>query len=637
MASIYAKLNAEKEDAAQSEKYTELLYKLTNLNELTEVFYTEGEDGEYPKVDELSLKAIRNSYKAVIDVCDEISSGVGGKLSDNIKDITGELKNLLMQDYAALNAVKGDDQKSLGEIITEGRSLEFDAGDQKLGFDAGSLNKRIPLKIKGTGKEGYFTPTTNVDFEGRKKKIFDTASSKHPELKPLFDKMKMLDKKSLSELSSLNLSSLITRCKLRTDYKKPLKTPEEKKAGAEYVLKSILKDKVKDDAFVEDISKKQNFLKAWLEIQNDLKTAVNLDTTYVTSTNVPLNIAPDGNIDKRNSAMSSVADIQVLDILCGNVDRHPGNFMFQFEGEGKDLKLVGIKGIDNDMSLGLAGPGMDLGIKCLPAISNIGIISKEMADKMLLMTPDVLKANLRGYDLGNAEIDAAVERLNNLKEAIEAGKEHYKDKAKGELDEGFIREVDEKDFGEYSIKSLAKNGNYFENVKNVKTARNIERANEIRVISDSQKCVENEIAIFGEPINALDDNNGKTVEVKEREAGVDYNLEYDKAENHLAVEEMIGSKKKEPIENIVDINNKNQDAIPEKEQEIDQKKNDVIININEVDEVKIGAEKTVKTPRKNVKLKLGDYDVKEIDEYLQALRSTADQSRGTLRDSKYYN
>ncbi len=37
MSSIYEKLNAGKEDAGQSEKYTELIYKLTNLNELTEV------------------------------------------------------------------------------------------------------------------------------------------------------------------------------------------------------------------------------------------------------------------------------------------------------------------------------------------------------------------------------------------------------------------------------------------------------------------------------------------------------------------------------------------------------------------------------------------------------------------------
>ena len=692
MSSIYKKLNAGKEDAAQSEKYTELIYRLTNLNELTEEFYTKGEDGEYPKVDELSLKAIRSSYKSVIDICDEISSGIGGIVSDKIKDITGELKNLMLQDYAALNSVKADDNRTLGEIITEGRSLEFDAGNQKMGFVAGSLNKRIPLKIKGTDKEGYFTPTTNVDFEGRKKKIFDTASSKHPELKPLFDKMKMLDKNSLSELSKVDLSSLINRCKLRTDYKKPLETLEDAKAGAEFVLKDMIKKSGVDNALVEKMSKEQNFLRAWLEIQHDIETTVDLETTYVTSTNVPLNIAPDGNIDKRNSAMSEMADLfgcsdvianskpmiiysngkaisgtfmdkasgynaydystpnnpidsiytsgidnpkvikqladlQALDIICGNVDRHLGNFMFQFEGEGKDLKLVSIKGIDNDMSFGLASPGTNRGIKNLPAISDMRVISKDMADKILLMDPEVLKASLKGYDLGKSEIDAAVERLNLLKDAIEAGKNHYKDKPEGELEDGFIRVVDENNWGQYKLDKLAKNFNYFDNVKNVKTARNMQRPINFRTKKDENDNIETEKEIFGEPVSAVDDNNGLAIEVAPRKAGVDYNLGYDKDENHAEVEKVIGADKKEP------------DKVDEPEPKVSEN------TINEPEHEKTGnintkavnGAKKIKSQKRDTALKLGDYDVDQVYEYLQTLRASADDARGMFRDSKYYN
>ena len=42
-----------------------------------------------------------------------------------------------------------------------------------------------------------------------------------------------------------------------------------------------------------------------------------------------------------------LADMQVLDYLCGNVDRHGANLVYQLDDNGK---IIGIQGIDNDSS-----------------------------------------------------------------------------------------------------------------------------------------------------------------------------------------------------------------------------------------------------------------------------------------------
>ncbi len=45
--------------------------------------------------------------------------------------------------------------------------------------------------------------------------------------------------------------------------------------------------------------------------------------------------------------MSQITDIQVLDFICGNTDRHFGNLMYGFDKNGKLM----LQAFDNDTSL----------------------------------------------------------------------------------------------------------------------------------------------------------------------------------------------------------------------------------------------------------------------------------------------
>ena len=97
--------------------------------------------------------------------------------------------------------------------------------------------------------------------------------------------------------------------------------------------------------------------------------------------------------------------MQVLDLLCLNVDRHAGNLMYQVDEQGF---FKGVEGIDNDSSFGLR----DLTVT---EMDRMKVMSRSMFDKLQAMTPDMLKFALRGRGLSEAELNAAGKRLETLR------------------------------------------------------------------------------------------------------------------------------------------------------------------------------------------------------------------------------
>ena len=118
---------------------------------------------------------------------------------------------------------------------------------------------------------------------------------------------------------------------------------------------------------------------------------------------------PEGSrLDHRNNVIRSLADLQIIDYLCLNEDRHPGNLMYQVNQEGI---ITGIQGIDNDSSFGRRRCGQ-------VENSALKVISKTMADKVKKLSPEMLRFALRGRGLSDEEVTAAVDRLSDLKKLI---------------------------------------------------------------------------------------------------------------------------------------------------------------------------------------------------------------------------
>ena len=113
--------------------------------------------------------------------------------------------------------------------------------------------------------------------------------------------------------------------------------------------------------------------------------------------------------------IKAVADLQVLDYLCGNVDRHQNNMLYQFNDS---KKLCSIQGIDNDCALGNLRPEEGEHKKGLCSLNEMRAISESMARVVEQLTPEVLRFSLRGFTLSETELDAACFRLKALQKKI---------------------------------------------------------------------------------------------------------------------------------------------------------------------------------------------------------------------------
>jgi len=98
-------------------------------------------------------------------------------------------------------------------------------------------------------------------------------------------------------------------------------------------------------------------------------------------------------------------NLQFLDALCGQVDRNSKNLFV----DGRALSAI-----DNDLAFGqMAEIGRD---KC-PALPTV--VSAELRTKLLALTDEDLRATLSPL-LEKAEVDATVERLHVIQEALKA-------------------------------------------------------------------------------------------------------------------------------------------------------------------------------------------------------------------------
>ena len=122
-------------------------------------------------------------------------------------------------------------------------------------------------------------------------------------------------------------------------------------------------------------------------------------------------------------AMKQLSSIQVMDFLCGNVDRHPGNLFYQMDFSDKDyIKIAGVQGIDNDASFGTVEfKTGDLNL-FMSKLNDIKVIDDKLAENILKITPEQIEEKIRLAGLSKEELAAAQERLSALKESIQSGK-----------------------------------------------------------------------------------------------------------------------------------------------------------------------------------------------------------------------
>lgn len=115
------------------------------------------------------------------------------------------------------------------------------------------------------------------------------------------------------------------------------------------------------------------------------------------------------------SGLKALADLQVLDYICGNPDRHGYNLFYQLDDHGR---LTGVQAIDNDCCLGRLLPQSYESHALLIGPLHMKTVSYSMWEQLTAIREDSLKKALEGFELEPEEIAAASGRLSLLKQAL---------------------------------------------------------------------------------------------------------------------------------------------------------------------------------------------------------------------------
>ena len=131
---------------------------------------------------------------------------------------------------------------------------------------------------------------------------------------------------------------------------------------------------------------------------------------------------PDVLLNSTGSFQRDLCSLQVFDNICGQIDRHGGNFLVSKNEQGE---LSELQGIDNDGAFGLNESGAFLSgmgnnrnaYNIETGEMELPFLDRAFAERINAVDPEMIKYALKDL-LTEQEISAVITRLNNVKKAI---------------------------------------------------------------------------------------------------------------------------------------------------------------------------------------------------------------------------
>lgn len=119
------------------------------------------------------------------------------------------------------------------------------------------------------------------------------------------------------------------------------------------------------------------------------------------------------------------ANLQLFDMICGQVDRNYGNRFYSYEERDGKYVITGVQGIDNDMAFGLLlYERLKTGPQELKRFEQNGICTLPGLDKSMVETLFALRKETLTYCLGDLleepYLNALWDRIEGIKKTIEA-------------------------------------------------------------------------------------------------------------------------------------------------------------------------------------------------------------------------
>lgn len=506
-------ISFQSEEAAKT--HEDFLRSLKNLVEETDRFYS-FKDGEYPKMNKASFDHFMHLYQDVIEgmgAYRTVMSGLDGvdkEKGEALALMMDPIQDILGQDLVVLGDAKGNENSTLPELVEQARTRTIDITGKELSKVGANMSSRIKLTVPGkNGDEiGFFTESVYSDRETEMQAAYERAVQKNPGIAAL---MECITAREWDTLYSINAEKKLVSGNPDHAFDDCFAMEPEQRdklfvgTGLALQLEEYLEecnkiknkyDLLEEGAGIEKneaLDKRNNAMSTVanllgmrdmlahsesMELINGdkrlkgsfMRAAQGIDCVGSGDSN---NIAlrPDVEIDTSSDTLKKqLADLQVLDFICGNVDRHAANVFYQFDQtDSKHPRLIGVQGIDNDCSFGT----IERGYKYLSQVENMAAVREDTAKTVLSLNEDMLKTMLRSYNFSDKELQAAWNRTRKLQDAIKEGAEFYRDKAPDVLEKGHVRILKEDEWDTFGIDKLAQVGNdlstssYFDWAKDV--------------------------------------------------------------------------------------------------------------------------------------------------------------------------
>ena len=474
--SYYERVIADSKNSPLSQKYEAMCSALEELVALSKKL-NKSEVKMSPQV----FTELNEKYKTVKKACrDYLGSEKFDSFEQSRKGIVEHISRTLTKDMAILGQCNPMEPGSLSEVISKSRTHTIHLKDSDIKTEGGALSRRIPLKTT-SGKKGFFTPKTTYnmdekwveqinkhverlgkyseDYKNRlerlktDEKMIDFFCTYCPP-RPMDEYLKIATDKALTHKMIRNVAKIIGI----NDYDK--QKNEVKEEVWAFIDSMALLANQYGIMKVSGIKKNSNITDRNCAMTDMARL---LGCTGILANSAPMTVVIDGkevegvfmetvegtdicrfkeddeifsadeeSFEKGSEALGQIVDLQVLDYICGNTDRHMGNMIYQFDKkENGQVVLKGIKGIDNDCAFGTPNIQEGKQIQNMVNPEDMQFIREDMLKKIVSLKKDEIDMQLSHYRLTDEEKDAVWKRVENVREAVKQkkiaviGKDHW--------------------------------------------------------------------------------------------------------------------------------------------------------------------------------------------------------------------
>ena len=506
------------DDAAlntQHRRFTEALHALSRE---TDRYYTRDEQGNYPVMDGAAFAQFDNLYRQVYGTAaslkaeleksnerklehnDRVWKAVYGALVDSLQDVLG-------RDLQHLHSVQRQGNETLPALIEQARIRSYDIDGQQLERVGGNLSSRLGFSIPGPEGEirGFFTESVTTTEMDEIRQLEEEMKERNPRLADLLTDFKQRTYFKVYEPGYLELDFLkehvseeIGKELFRNPKRSMALMDAEFRDFNEYLRRlnaihtkynTMDVGKLGDNDRVDLKNCAMTTVADLLDMKGLLAHATPVEITYTedgkkkTKKGSFMQFAEGEDLNRQvpgkglmqsdapasieaSSLKRQLADLQVLDYICGNMDRNQGNMMYKLDESDKaHPKVVGVQGIDNDASFTTEEGRLHE----MVAPSEMLVIRRRTAELVEGLTPDMLKTMLRNFNLKEEQLDAVWTRTRKLQEAIQSGRTYFEKLPKDELKQGQLHVLEDEDFDQLSMDKLSpKNSdNYFGRIRDI--------------------------------------------------------------------------------------------------------------------------------------------------------------------------